>query len=70
MSLRSCPFCGSEDVEFHTAPHYEKGVKTNYREAAVLCHGCGLGVSPGIFGGGITDEKLQEHTTTIWNTRV
>ena len=78
MKLKSCPFCGSEDVYYFSgwkggtrAKHkkYELGKEPEGRSPSISCEECGIGLTAGWFGYGISDANAKKYTCNAWNKR-
>ena len=75
--LLACPFCGCKKVEYHNGwifgdrDKHIKKTKDNkpFREPSITCDGCGMGMSVGSFGWGVSDEIAEHDTKEIWNMR-
>ena len=64
MKLRSCPFCGCEDVRLQI---YDK--KGWWRDS-ITCPNCGIGFTTGMFGGGYDIVDVEKTSIKKWNNRI
>lgn len=70
--LKLCPFCGSKETHYFNG--WKKGARKfdtkRDREPSVTCEKCGIGMSFGSFGYGVTDRLAKKMTIDAWNRRV
>lgn len=64
VSLLPCPFCGCSSVEIDIHD------KDGWWEPGVTCGDCGIGVYPGLFGGEIAVDSVEEIMINSWNGRM
>jgi hypothetical protein len=69
--MKPCPHCGSKDVKYYTGWRggSRRKDKSEYREPAVCCGGCGCGFYPGLFSRAIPDYEAKRITLEGWNRR-
>jgi hypothetical protein len=71
--LEPCPFCGCKDVKYYSG--WKKSSrdfdKSDGRSPGICCGGddCSVGMKPGWYGRGISDEKAKDITIKLWNRR-
>jgi hypothetical protein len=73
-SLKPCPFCGSKDL--HGWAHISDSkdptsfdYKCKGREMQITCEWCGMAVTFGWFGSGISDKQMIKMSEEHWNRR-
>jgi len=74
IKLEACPFCSSQRVKYFNGwafgdrerdpEHNKKG-----RHPSITCEECGIGVTTGFFGYGVSDQDAKEITIIAWNRR-
>jgi hypothetical protein len=71
MKLKLCPFCGGK-AKYYNGWGFgdrDKAKEKDGRDPSVSCEDCGIGISQGWYGHGISDEDAIEDTIKAWNRR-
>lgn len=65
MTIKPCPFCACEDLEYWAGPDQQGG----YQRPEIVCNHCGIGFICGTFTWGFTQEEMQKMVVEKWNRR-